>query len=249
MTLSNKEREAAYFRTIPPDALQQSLDKPFSTENRSTLLTAIAAVIAQMPPPPARVIDFGCGTGWTSAFFARCGYDVVGVDLSSDAILRAREFHDLPSLRFEQFDYDQAFPSSFGEFDVAVFFDSLHHSRDERLPLAAAYQSLVRGGVCVICEPGRGHSCSTDAVHAQHEFGVTERDMPPRLVIETARSVGFTSWRVLPHPDELFRNAYLPRRTDSLRDRILASAPGLVVRMVRVVTLRQRDWGLVRLVR
>ena len=39
-----------------------------------------------LPDPPARILDMGCGGGWTSIFFAKRGYEVVGQDISQDMI-------------------------------------------------------------------------------------------------------------------------------------------------------------------
>jgi len=38
-----------------------------------------------------RALDFGCGTGRSTRFLAKLGFEVVGVDVSSDMIRRARE--------------------------------------------------------------------------------------------------------------------------------------------------------------
>src|SRR6266480_4759288 len=49
------------------------------------------------PPPDelmlclrAQVLDVGCGPGWMSEFFARCGYWVTGIDISEDMVEIAR---------------------------------------------------------------------------------------------------------------------------------------------------------------
>ena len=39
----------------------------------------------------SRVMDFGCGTGRSTRFLQKLGFDVVGVDISRDMIKRARE--------------------------------------------------------------------------------------------------------------------------------------------------------------
>ncbi len=49
----------------------------------------MTALFGLMAPPPRRIIEFGCGTGWLSLALAQLGYDVVGVDISADAIRHA----------------------------------------------------------------------------------------------------------------------------------------------------------------
>jgi cyclopropane fatty-acyl-phospholipid synthase-like methyltransferase len=40
--------------------------------------------------PPGRALDLGCGTGTNLLYFARHGFEAVGVDISRVAVLRAR---------------------------------------------------------------------------------------------------------------------------------------------------------------
>ena len=39
-----------------------------------------------------KALDFGCGTGRSSRFLRQYGFDVVGLDISADMIVKAREF-------------------------------------------------------------------------------------------------------------------------------------------------------------
>jgi SAM-dependent methyltransferase len=243
----SKEVEAGYFRTIPKEALLQSLQKPFSTSNRSSLLIEFGTVIGLLPEPPARILDLGCGTGWTSALMARCGYQVTGTDLSVEAIEAARSFYDEDELDYVVHDFDHPIPSELGSFDAAVFFDCLHHSESELPPVRTAFLALQPGGVCVVCEPGRGHAESDTSIQANQLHGVRERDMPPTTVVAAGRAVGFSHSEVFPHPQEVARNLYLRRPTSDLRQRLLATRLGEVARIVRTVTVHRRDWGVVRL--
>jgi SAM-dependent methyltransferase len=243
----SKEVEAGYFAHIAPEALTQSLTKPFSTSNRASLLIEIGAVISLLPEPPARVVDLGCGTGWTSAFLARCGYDVVGTDLSPEAVTAAQSFYDDVEVTYVVHDFDQPLPDDVGRFAAAVFFDCLHHSADEARPLRTAFLALKPGGICVVCEPGRGHADSETSLAANRMHGVRERDMPPTSVVAAGRAAGFARSEVFPHPQELARNVYFERDTSNLRQRLLASRAGEVVRLVRAVTIQRKHWGLVRL--
>lgn len=241
----NKEVEASYFRRIPEEALVQSLGKPFTQDDRGRLLMEIGIVISLLPDPPARIIDLGCGTGWTSSFLAQCGYEVLGVDFSPEAIEAGSVAHRVPGLTFLAHDWDEPLPTSSGSFDAAVFFDSLHHSENELHPLRTAYAALHNGGVCVACEPGTGHAVSAGSVHAVETFGVNERDMTPRQIMTAGTTVGFRSASVLPHPQEIHRSIYGKHDQVTTKDRLLATRPGQVIRTLRTVTTQQRHWGVV----
>jgi SAM-dependent methyltransferase len=241
----NKEVEASYFKRIPEEALHQSLEKPFSQSDRGRLLMEIGVVISLLPDPPARILDMGCGTGWTSAFLARCGYEVLGVDFSPEAIETAASAHQLAGLTFAAQDWDVPIPPEAGAFDAAVFFDCLHHSDDERAPLRTAYAALRPGGICITCEPGTGHAASPGSVHAMATFGVNERDMPPRQVVAAGRDAGFTSATVLPHPQLVHQAVYGTRPTTSAKDRLLSSRVGRFALALRAVSVQEQRWAVV----
>lgn len=42
-------------------------------------------------PPPARILDVGCGPGWSDAYLASAGYNVTGIDNDARLVERARE--------------------------------------------------------------------------------------------------------------------------------------------------------------
>jgi ubiquinone/menaquinone biosynthesis C-methylase UbiE len=176
-----KKGEINYLKHIGEAAAQGAYDKPFSHFTCSKNLVDVGVIMAVLPPPPGRLLDLGCGTGWTSAFFARRGYEVVGQDIAPDMIElaeRNKQRYEAQSLRFVVSDYESL---QFDEpFDCAVFYDSLHHATDERAALQSAYRALRPGGVLVTHEPGAGHSKSADSLARDGGlYGVTEKDMPP----------------------------------------------------------------------
>jgi SAM-dependent methyltransferase len=192
--------EINYLKNIPAEAVVSAVEKPFSEPHRARYLAEMAAVFALLPPPPARLLDLGCGTGWTSIFFARSGYDVVGVDICPDMVFHADRMRlraGLDNLHFLVADYEEL--TFAGAFDAAVFYDSLHHAVDERLALRAAWRALRPGGVCVTSEPGEGHHLAPAAAEAVVRYNVTEKDMPPRKIIALGREVGFRRFAVFPH--------------------------------------------------
>lgn len=216
--------ELNYFNRIGAAGMRHATHKPWSDEQCGLYLMELGAMIALMPDT-GRLLDMGCGTGWTSVLFARKGYDVVGQDLVREAVEAGRELkrtNGLDNLEFVESDYESlAFEN---EFDVVVFFDCLHHAVDEVSALASAYRALKPGGICITSEPGIGHARRSAALAA--EFDVTERDMHPAKIIRAAKKCGFRRWSVHPHASYLYIALY--RRT----------RPGLIGKLQRIPGMR-----------
>ncbi|MCI0703097.1 MAG: class I SAM-dependent methyltransferase [Planctomycetia bacterium] len=199
-----KQNEIDYPVRLGEWVLKCVSGKPFADPHCGRLLIRLGTILSLLPERPARILDLGCGTGWTSQFFARAGHEVVGADISPGMIRVANDQRDaagLTNLTFVVADYEQL--NFRDEFDAVVFFDSLHHAEDERLAIAKAFAALKPGGVCLTAEPGRGHHDSEEARAAVAEYGVTEKDMPPEHIVDLGRQVGFASFRVFPHPDQV----------------------------------------------
>jgi ubiquinone/menaquinone biosynthesis C-methylase UbiE len=196
--------EIEYLKRLGAAGIRHAVNKPFSDRYCGFNLTQMGAIFSLLPPPPVRLLDLGCGTGWTSVFFARAGYEVVGVDIASDMIYYAEENRrkaGLENLHFVVCDYEEL--SFREEFDCAVFYDSLHHAVDERLAIQKAFQALRPTGLCLTSEPGKGHQDSEGAREAMARFQVTEKDMPPAKIVALAREVGFTSFQLYPYAPEI----------------------------------------------
>ena len=199
-----KQGEIDYLRRGGEAYFRHSRNKPFSDALCANNLAQIAAILSVLPPPPTRLLDLGCGAGWTSRFFAKAGYEVVGIDICPDMIICAnqnREKEELDNLQFLVRDYEEL--EFAGEFDCAVFYDSLHHAVDEELAIRKTFQALKPGGVCVTSEPGEGHHETAHAIEAMHKYQVTEKDMPPAKIVALGRQAGFGSFRLYPRAEDL----------------------------------------------
>jgi SAM-dependent methyltransferase len=84
-------------------------------------------VLSQLPPPPARLLEVGCGEGQLARALAERGYDVVAIDPD------APEGPIFRRTTIEGFDEP-------GRFDAVVASLSLHHVHD----LGAALDELSR---------------------------------------------------------------------------------------------------------
>jgi SAM-dependent methyltransferase len=225
--------ELTYYERIGERGREAACRKPFSEDRRGWSLMQVGAVLALLPPPPARVLDCGCGTGWLTHILARSGYHAVGVDVSPQAVALARAGDDERGPGEAQFLVADAEDLPFeGEFDAVVFFDALHHALDERRAVECAHRALRPGGVLVASEPGPGHAAAARAV--SHRFDVTEKDMPPARVLALGHDVGFRSGRVYPRADDLGKHLY-PRATAPCGwlARGLAYAQALALMLIR----------------
>ena len=199
-----KAGEITYLQFLGESGVRHAVNKPFSDVNSGEYLIALGAIRLLLPPPPARILELGCGTGWVGCLLAKMGYEVVGQDISPDMIYHAnvnKQRYEVPDATFIVSDYELM--SFDGRFDGAVFFDSLHHAEDERAALAAVYQALRNGGVCVTHEPGQGHATAETSLQAVRKFNVTEKDMPAHRIVHIAREVGFAHARVYPFPERM----------------------------------------------
>jgi ubiquinone/menaquinone biosynthesis C-methylase UbiE len=129
-----------------------------------SLLSAFAELIAARPS--ARVADVGCGPGRVAAFLARQGLDVLGIDVSTALLARARVAH--PAIAFEEGRL-QDLPITDASLAGAVCWYSIIHTPPEGL--AAVFAELSR-----VLEPG-GHlllafqAGSGDAMHRADAHG------------------------------------------------------------------------------
>jgi SAM-dependent methyltransferase len=196
-----KQGEIDYLKNFGEAGVAHAVDKPFSDDEFSKHLIDLGVVASLLPPLPARVLDLGCGSGWTSCFLAKRGYQVVGQDIAPDMIELARRnqrrYQIGDNLSFLVADYEET--EFADEFDGAIFFDALHHAVDEEAALRTAYRALRPGGVCITSEPGEGHSCNPHTLEAVERFHVTEKDMPIHRIIQVGKKVGFKEFHSFPH--------------------------------------------------
>src|SRR6185312_5922577 len=147
-----------------------------------------------------------CGSGWTSHFLARAGYDVVGVDISETMIDLAeqRAERDGAEARFVVADMEEL-ELERRDFDGVVLFDSLHHCEGFAHVLERACQHLRPGGYLLLMEPSWLHLLSSHAREISRNFGVTELGFTRWGLRRTLRRAGFEQVRFCHDPGSLFQ--------------------------------------------
>lgn len=106
------------------------------------------------PPPPARMIELGCGNGMSSLLMAQKGYEVFGIDIAETAVAWAQERFAAAGLSgsFRKGDVcDMAFLDD-GGFDIVFDGSCLHCliGRDRARCLAEVRRILRADGVFIV---------------------------------------------------------------------------------------------------
>ena len=213
----SKENEIAYLTNMvkilnvsPSEVEDFHMRKPFADNRRGNYLIDMGQIMMMLPPPPARILDLGVGSGWTSEMLAYSGYSVLGLDISPEMIaLSKRRITPNLDLRFEVHDYEESI--DFGLFDAVVIYDALHHATNEAKVITNVFHCLKPGGKFITIEPGVGHSTSPESLWAMENYGTTEKDMEYARQAELMRKAGFHKVR------QYFRLSYIPLKDISTK--------------------------------
>ena len=123
---------------------------------QSTMVPGAAAAGADPAPAVFRVLDAGCGSGYGAAQLA--GLDpalqVVGIDLSEEALAYARPRYGGPNLHFAHGDC-LALEFADGEFDLVMGFEVLEHLTEPAAFLQQARRVLRPSGHLLVSTPNR----------------------------------------------------------------------------------------------
>lgn len=136
--------------------------------------TRLAEIAAQLTP--GRALDVGCGEGADAVWLAEQGWAVVGADISSTALERARaeaqRRNILSRITFEQHDVSETLPE--GPFDL-VSAQFLHSTvaMDRTAILRRAAAAVAPGGSLLIVDHAAAPPWAATIAH--HEFPTAEQ--------------------------------------------------------------------------
>lgn len=127
------------------------------------LLEHLARYYFAMYYAKGRILDFACGTGYGSKLVARSckeASEIVAVDIDGPTIDYAIKNYYHPKVKYVIGDAtDDKLPSSLGQFDLIISFETLEHIDNETAYLRNIYQLLKPGATLIISTPfgaGRG---------------------------------------------------------------------------------------------
>lgn len=97
----------------------------------------------------SRVLDFGCGTGWTAEILTRTGARYLGIDPSAEGIaLAQRRLADNTRVRFHQLEMDQSLSEALqgAKFTHIFALDALYFVPDVEMQLRGLREALEDSG-------------------------------------------------------------------------------------------------------
>jgi len=110
---------------------------------------AVALLQRFETPQSARILDVGCGWGSNLVALEKTGYEVVGLDISRQALERL----DQPSRRLIECDITKPLPHDAEEYDVALALDVIEHLDDDAAAVKILGRLVKPGGLVIVSVP------------------------------------------------------------------------------------------------
>lgn len=198
---------------------QAEQNRPWFEQELAPALAVVPAVQDVLTRPGARVLDVGCGAGWSTIGLAAAhpGASFLGVDIDPPTIdlanANAAEAGLGDRVRFECRD---AADLPEGTFDIAFAFECVHDMPRPVDVLAAARRALVPGGALIVMDEAVAEEfapngdeiervmygfslfvCLPDGMSSPPSVG-TGTVMRPSTLQSYAEDAGFAGFEVLP---------------------------------------------------
>ena len=120
------------------------------------------------------VFDLGVGTGWTTEWLVRLGYQAFGVDLCKDYVLagmpRRGEY-----LGHYIIGDTENIPLRDVCIDAVLSFDAFHHVPDRPRAMAEIARIMRPGATMAVTEPGIEHEHAAVSIDVMREHGILEK--------------------------------------------------------------------------
>jgi len=119
------------------------------------------------------VLDIGCGDGYGTAHLSSVAKHAIGVDISNEAIERAKSKYQKHNLVYEVMDCcSLAYPSE--KFDLVCSFEVIEHVEDCDQYLLEMRRVLKKNAISVISTPNKDASAYSYSEHHVLHFNATE---------------------------------------------------------------------------
>lgn len=121
------------------------------TNRHNYLLPALLAELERLDGCEQRLFDLGCRNGSIGVAVSKQGWEVTGVDVSSEGIAQASRVH--PELRLETGFAHEDLEVKYGTFPAVVSLEVVKHLYDPR----TLFNRLEPGGTAIVSTPYHGY--------------------------------------------------------------------------------------------
>lgn len=135
------------------DAMRYGWSAGAQVESHSYLARPILGALQEASA--GRVLDLGCGNGEMTSVISAAGYDVMGVEPSSDGVASARQAY--PQFRFELGSGYDDLLAHYGAFDAIVSAEVIEHLYSPDNLVKRAREALNPGGHLILTTPYHGY--------------------------------------------------------------------------------------------
>jgi 2-polyprenyl-3-methyl-5-hydroxy-6-metoxy-1,4-benzoquinol methylase len=206
-----------------------NFNRPMFVNDLASWFAAVPEVEARLAAEGARVLDVGCGIGWSSISLAKAfpSLRVDGIDSDEASIAEGRrlaaEAGVADRVRFQVTDAAELGAAGEGGYDAAFIFEALHDMARPVEALAALRALLAGDGVVIVADekvaetftaPGDELERLNFAFSFWHCLPASRAETPsvatgtvlrPATVREWSGQAGFASLRVLPVDNAFWR--------------------------------------------
>lgn len=158
------------YKTSPNEVRSHSFD----AERARTYFHRYVEFVSDIAPKDGKILDVGCGSGWSSSLLAEKGFFVSGVDLDANAF----EPVETENCRFHAGSVmELPFPDN--SFDIVTSYQMLEHVPDPELGLQEMLRVLKPGGkFCLI-----GPNCISIGVSLKTIFLYVWKNRPVSTIL------------------------------------------------------------------
>jgi len=216
------------FADYGPDMIegQAASTRPVYSAELATWFAAVPEVAVRLASKTARILDIGCGEGWSTVTMARAfpNARVEGVDLDPASIEAAMATAEREGVADRvSFEVRDAASLAGAGYDVATMFEMLHDLSHPVEVLRAAREALAPGGVVLVADEitedefagpageGDRRHYGWSVLHClpasmtEPDSAATGTVIRPSTVRAYAEQAGFTSIEILPVESVAFR--------------------------------------------
>ena len=189
----------------------------------------ITSLLNRLLRHPVKILDIGCGAGTIALYLASKGNDVLGIDISKNAIVSANESKKLIGLKnvtFKKMHFPDETPEE--KFDFIILTEVIEHLENDELALKKIFSLLKSNGMVLISTPSKNAPLYRLGIAT--EFDIRVGHLRRYTIQELARKCEKTGFKILE-----------TKKTEGIIRNFLFLSP-IAGRFIRFIKFFVSDW-------